>query len=67
MTTSVSNVSLRYVIARVREDWTLQEEQMPESRAHDLIIELLRQLITACAARVGRGMQVGRNLAVRWD
>jgi len=66
-TPSHPRVTLRYEVERVRDDWTLPEEPVPESRPHDLVVELLRDLLVAWVARVGRPAQVGRNLAVRWD
>src|SRR5262245_53235788 len=40
---------------------------MPESRLHDLAIDLLKAILVHWAARSGRSLQVGRNLAVRWE
>jgi Uma2 family endonuclease len=61
------HVTLRYDVSRVRPGWELSEETVPESRPHDLIVELLKSILTFWASRTGRSMQVGRNLAVRWD
>ena len=58
---------LSYEVDRSRKDWTLPEETVPESRPHDLILDLLKALLSAWIARTGRNAQVGRNLAVRWD
>jgi len=58
---------LVYEIAPVREDWVLGEDKVPESRAHDLVVETLRDLLVAWAQREGRRVAVCRNLAVRWD
>lgn len=58
---------LAYEVDRSRKDWTLPEETVPESRAHDLILDLLKALLAAWVARTGRHAQVGRNLAIRWD
>ncbi|MFO0586823.1 MAG: Uma2 family endonuclease [Polyangiaceae bacterium] len=58
---------LTYEVDRSRKDWTLPEETVPESRPHDLILDLLKALLSAWIARTGRNAQVGRNLAVRWD
>jgi Uma2 family endonuclease len=49
-----------------RADWILSEDQVPESRPHDLVLDHLRALLVAWAARVARPMTVCRNLAVRW-
>lgn len=49
-------------------DWYIEdEEQVPESRPHDLEGDHLRQLFLAWEARVQRRLAVGRNIAVRWD
>lgn len=39
---------------------------MPESVLHDQVVELLKSLLVAWAARAGHSF-VARNLAVRWD
>ncbi len=49
-------------------DWYIEdEEQVPESRPHDLEGDHLRQLFLAWQARIQRRLAVGRNIAVRWD
>jgi Uma2 family endonuclease len=60
-------VELRYRIDGPRPDWELSEEPAPESRPHDLAADMLKLLLLAWAARTGRRLQVGRNLALRWD
>lgn len=60
-------VTLRYDVARVRDDWTLSEDPVPESSAHDRVCDLLKLLLLAWAARRERSAKIGRNLAVRWD
>jgi len=60
-------VTLHYQVDRSNEDWTLSEETVPESRPHDLVTDLLKLLLLAWVARTGQLLQVGRNLAVRWD
>lgn len=62
-----TRVHLSYDVDRSRDDWVLPEETVPESRSHDLTIDLLKALLMAWAARTGRKAQVGRNLAIRWD
>ena len=61
------HVELRYRIDGPRPDWELSEEPVPESRPHDLAADTLKLLLLAWVARTGRRLQVGRNLAVRWD
>jgi Uma2 family endonuclease len=60
-------VQLRYRVDGTCPDWELSEEQVPESRPHDLVADILKLLLLAWVARTGRRLQVGRNLAVRWD
>jgi Uma2 family endonuclease len=49
------------------ERWVLTEEQVPESSPHDLLSERIRDLLLGWAARAGRSVKIGRNLAIRWD
>lgn len=58
-------MGVRYTVPRLRAGWELSDETMPESVVHDEAVELLKALLAAFAARAG-GMQVVRNLAVRW-
>jgi Uma2 family endonuclease len=60
-------VTLRYAIPRARDEWTLSEETVPEARPHHCRSAELEQLLAHWAARSGKPMQVGGNLAVRWD
>lgn len=62
-----TSVDVHYRVDRSREDWVLPEETVPESRPHDLTIDLVKALLAEWVARTGRKAQVGRNLAVRWD
>lgn len=57
---------LRYEVPLADDAWTLPEETVPESQPHDLVLDLLKQILIAWAARAGDA-QVARNLAVRWD
>jgi len=59
-------VVLRYEIRSEPDEWTLPEEPVPESRLHDLVIDHLKALLSAWAARAGREVMVARNLAIRW-
>lgn len=58
---------LVYETPSVRDDWALLEDNVPESRPHDLVSERVRDLLAAWAHRAGRRAAVCRNLAVRWD
>jgi hypothetical protein len=62
-------VALHYLVDRAQEDWVLSEDPVPESRPHDIAADLLKLLLLAWAARQHpqRRLQIGRNLAVRWD
>src|SRR5688572_30409327 len=65
--TAPRRVSVRYDVPLACDDWILSEEPVPESVAHDLVVELLKALLLAWAARGALPVQVARNLAVRWD
>ena len=56
-----------YEAAPAVDRWTLEEEQVPESRAHDQIADRLCKLLTYRMKTAGRDAQVGRNLAIRFD
>jgi Uma2 family endonuclease len=47
--------------------WLLDEETMPESPLHDSILDLLKLILLAWAARTGRDALIARNFACRWD
>jgi Uma2 family endonuclease len=64
---SIPRVQVRYRVEKSRADWELAEEPVPESRPHDLAADTLKLLLLAWIARDGLRLQVGRNLAVRWD
>jgi Uma2 family endonuclease len=53
--------------ARAREEWALAEGTVPEARAHDLTVELVRALLAHWARTARPRAQVGSNLAVGWD
>lgn len=49
-------------------DWYIEdEEQVPESRPHDLEGEHLRQIFLGWKDHLRRNAAIGRNIAVRWD
>ncbi|NUQ76712.1 MAG: Uma2 family endonuclease [Polyangiaceae bacterium] len=60
-------VTLLYEMDRERDDWVLKEDQVPESRRHDLVSDRIKGLLAGFAARSGRSMKIGRNLALRWS
>ena len=60
-------VELRYSVPDVDDRWVLEEENVPESALHDAIIHLLVEILHAWAARVGRVIFAGSNIALRWD
>jgi Uma2 family endonuclease len=66
-TSAPERVTLRYDVPRASDDWTLSEEPVPESRSHDLTVDLLRALLAHWAGRTQRDAIVGRNIAVRWE
>ena len=47
--------------------WLLDEDEMPETPLHDLILRLLCLVFEAWIARTGRDAHIARNLACRWD
>lgn len=49
------------------ERWVLTEEQVPESSPHEILSERIKHLLLGWAARAGRTVKIGRNLAIRWD
>src|SRR5262245_38261495 len=49
------------------EEWELLDEQVPESRPHDLRVVRVRALLTIWTSRLGVPAIICRNLAVRWD
>jgi Uma2 family endonuclease len=57
---------VEYTVPVAPEHWQLPEETMPESTIHDDAVRLLRAILAAWAAALGRA-RVVRNLAVRWD
>jgi Uma2 family endonuclease len=60
--------TLRYDVDVWRDDWTVEDdEKVPESRGHELRGERTRRLLDGWKIRTGRDVQVGRNLALRWD
>jgi Uma2 family endonuclease len=59
-------MELVYRLPKARKEWALGEETMPESVLHDEAVALLRAIL-AWWARGHHGMQVARNLAIRWD
>lgn len=57
---------VRYEVPLADDAWTLPEETVPESQPHDIVLDLLKQVLLAWAERDDR-FQIARNLAVRWD
>ncbi len=66
MSISAREVGVRYTVPRRGRGWELSEETVPESIVHDHAVELLKAILVAWAARLGRAV-VARNLAVRWE
>jgi Uma2 family endonuclease len=52
-----------------REDdrWLLDEDDVPESPLHDLVIDLITRVLRAWVRRTGRDLSVHRNIALRWN
>lgn len=68
-TTEPRLVTVRYAVARAHDDWAIgaDDELMPETNAHHDRAGQVEALLTGWAERSGRAIQVGGNLAVRWD
>jgi Uma2 family endonuclease len=61
-------VGLRYAVEPYPASWFIEdEEKVPESRPHHLKGDRLQGLLVGWKVRTGRDVQVGRNLALRWD
>jgi len=60
--------TLRYQVDAHREDWNIEdEESVPQSRGHQMREERVAALLKAWAVRSRRNVQVGQELALRWD
>lgn len=59
-------IGIRYEVTTRSSGWELYEGIVPESVMHDQAVDLLRGVLDAWALRAG-GMEIVRNLAVRWD
>jgi Uma2 family endonuclease len=60
-------VRLSFEVEARTDLFLLDEDDMPESPLHDQIIDLLKFILAAWAARAGRDVLVARNLACRHD
>jgi Uma2 family endonuclease len=61
-------VGLRYAVEPYPASWFIEDdEQVPEARPHHLRGNRLEGLLLGWKKRSGRDVQVGRNLALRWD
>lgn len=54
-------------IPATHDRWELDEEDMPETALHDLVITLLASVFRAWIVRTKRDAMAGSNIAVRWD
>jgi Uma2 family endonuclease len=59
-------VSLRHEPSATPTDWVLEDEQVPESPAHDDAARTMDSTWREWARRTGRAVFIHRNLAVRW-
>lgn len=60
-------ITVTYEVPEADERWELDEENVPESAWHDAIIELLKLVLRAWAARGGVATLIASNLALRWS
>jgi Putative restriction endonuclease len=58
---------LHYDVETPFDRWTLEDDQVPESRPHDQVAERLCHLLTHRMKQTGQHVCVGRNLAIRFD
>lgn len=64
---SVWNVEIARPVPRVDDRWLLDEDDVPETPLHDLVIDLLTAVLRAWVRRAGRDASVHRDIAMRWD
>lgn len=61
-------IGLLYQVEPYPQSWMIEDdEKVPQSRPHHLRGNRLEQLLLGWKARTGRDVQVGRELALRWD
>ena len=66
-TAPASTVALIFEAPLSSPAWELPEVPVPESTLHDVVLDLLKAILNAWAAREARAVWVARNLALRWD
>jgi Uma2 family endonuclease len=65
---SPRRIHLRYEVEPYPEDWFIEDdEKVPQSRPHHLRGNRLVDLFRGWKERHGRDVQVGKELALRWD
>ncbi len=61
-------IQLRYEVETYPSSWLIEDdEKVPQSRPHHLRSNRLEALLIGWKQRTGRNVQVGRELALRWD
>jgi Uma2 family endonuclease len=63
---TAQKITLTYDVPDADDSWELEEQDVPESAWHDAIIELLKLVLKAWAARANMSALVASNLALRW-
>ncbi|MEZ4294491.1 MAG: Uma2 family endonuclease [Polyangiaceae bacterium] len=63
---TAQRTTVTYDVPEVDESWELAEEDVPESAWHDAIIEMLKLLLRAWAARNEVNALICSNVALRW-
>ena len=58
---------LQIPVPAVDTQWTLEEEDVPETPLHTKIIALLVSILESWITRTGRDAMAGRNIALRWS
>jgi Uma2 family endonuclease len=61
-------IGLRYQVDPYPPSWFIEDdEKVPESRPHSLVADHIASLLLGWKERSGRDVQVGKDLAIRWD
>ncbi|MBK8252598.1 MAG: Uma2 family endonuclease [Polyangiaceae bacterium] len=60
-------ITVTYDVPDADESWELEEEDVPESAWHDAIIEMLKLVLRAWAARTDLNALICSNVALRWQ
>ncbi len=62
-----AQVGLSFVVEEPPHRWRLEDEDVPETPLHDIIIEVLKLVLRHWVESSGRSALVSSNLGCRWD